>query len=137
MPNQDPKEQLGDATELSPQVVRSIPQPVVSEHQVSPLIEEDKTCDADNIDVTSETVETGKEKTGESQGYTLPPRSTRAKTIRQQEAMKISPTIMEIGTTMSRTPTAKKQAVSSKEEGNIHEMLLKMQQHQSRSTRAT
>ena len=61
MLNPDPQEQLGNATELSPQVVHPIPHPVMSEHQVSSLLEQNKIYDVDIVDVTSETVETGKE----------------------------------------------------------------------------
>ena len=77
MLNPDPQEQLGNATELSPQVVHPIPHPVMSEHQVSSLLEQDAISNADIVDITSETMETGKEQTGEPQGYTLAPRSTR------------------------------------------------------------
>ena len=80
MSNLDQNEQVSGATKLTYPVVKSIPQTILSEHQVSNLVNEHESLDTNIVDVpTDETVETEKEETCEihCQDYVLQPRTTR------------------------------------------------------------
>ena len=88
MSDPDPKQQVGNATELSLQAAQPtplVPPPDLSDHQVSQVVDEGNTLDTNPIEITTdhEHVVTGKDRETSdlnhqsSKRYILPPQSTR------------------------------------------------------------